>query len=437
MDIIKAAQAAKQMGDSQLVQSMQGGMMPEFIAAAELQSRRRMRGGAGAPGGTVVQDILADVAPPPQPPPPQFSPPQMGPPPQGQPQMQGGGSVADALRRMPTEASAFLPQLMRPTPVAMPEAPGISAEDYLKAMLPELAAMKDRIKGRDKGRLSRAIMQAGLAMAAGNSPHAMQNIGAGGLAGLTGYIRDRDDTDAGLGQMAGLEQDLRKAQQSSADQAANRANENWRSRVSAAITDAQMAAQPIAAANQMAGEAARFNAMMPVYSAQADASTASAARTRGLAALDPFSINPMAARAAAAQGLLTPEQAEIMEKNWRYPLDLNAQTAREVASVRADASGGGRELDIVKDLWDSYYAIVKQKEDALKGTIAMFNPDAAEIMRKRIREEALQEIIPRAAARGVSAEAVMQLFGGSGQQSAQPQPRFQYDMKTGRTAPGR
>ena len=258
----------------------------------------------------------------------------------------------------------------------------------------------------------------------------------GGLQGMAGYLRDRDDTDAGLGQMAGLEQDLRKAQQSSAEQTVNRANENWRSRVGAAITDAQMAAQPVAAANQMAGEAARFNAMMPVYSAQADASTASAARTRGLAKTDKFGLPAHALPTAEAEGLFSEGEGTAMFNRFMEPHRLSAQTSLSVANTRADATGGRSGPDLRKQLFDAYNALIKQGEDGLKGSIAMFNPEAAEAMRARVRQEALQRVVQFAAAYGVPADEVVGMLGG--QQAPEPAGGVPtYDSKTRSLIPGR
>lgn len=58
-----------------------------------------------------------------------------------------------------------------------------------------LAGLEGRIPVREKDNLNMALMKAGFAMMAGNSPYALQNMGAGAMAGLEDYATGKKDIE--------------------------------------------------------------------------------------------------------------------------------------------------------------------------------------------------------------------------------------------------
>ena len=87
-------------------------------------------------------------------------------------------------------------KLERPTPSAEEETARFKAamgeDEGLAGLKEKLAKMEERAKGEEERAPWMALVRAGLATAAGTSPFALSNIGAGGLEGLKDYQSTRD-----------------------------------------------------------------------------------------------------------------------------------------------------------------------------------------------------------------------------------------------------
>lgn len=87
-------------------------------------------------------------------------------------------------------------KLERPTPSAEEETARFKAavgeDEGLASLKDKLAKMEERAKGEEERAPWMALVRAGLATAAGTSPFAITNIGAGGLEGLKDYQASRD-----------------------------------------------------------------------------------------------------------------------------------------------------------------------------------------------------------------------------------------------------
>lgn len=87
-------------------------------------------------------------------------------------------------------------KLERPTPSAEEETARFKAamgeDEGIASLKEKLAKMEERAKGEEERAPWMALVRAGLATAAGTSPFALTNIGAGGLEGLKDYQATRD-----------------------------------------------------------------------------------------------------------------------------------------------------------------------------------------------------------------------------------------------------
>ena len=206
-NIVQESQQIKMLSDQQLTQEMQSpsGIVPQYLILGELMRRQKLRQASPQPqppSSTIAQEVVSRV-------------------PQQQQQMPVRGYQAGGLVDLSEEEQGGLMELLQSLDprfkaydvtslqAAIPDIPAARtleevAEEYRK-LSPEttyydtvgkaIQELQGEIGQRRKRAGKEGLLQAGLAMMAGGSPFAMQNIGAGGLAGLQGYQRSRDLAD--------------------------------------------------------------------------------------------------------------------------------------------------------------------------------------------------------------------------------------------------
>ena len=107
-------------------------------------------------------------------------------------------------------------EAMLPTRDAAVEAArfkSIVGEDTgLAGLKDKLAAMEEKSKGEEERAPWMALVRAGLGMAAGTSPYALSNIGAGGIEGLKDYQATRDRLDAKQEKRFAIESQIAQAE---------------------------------------------------------------------------------------------------------------------------------------------------------------------------------------------------------------------------------
>lgn len=220
INILRLQDTLKDLSDKQLAGEMANpsGSSPQYLVLSELKRRERMRMEAGAgptPTTTMAEEAMAKAKQPPQ----------------------SANSVMPAmgLRGLPAANDFYQedPTINAQGPTANFEGGGkvpssglaryveemraVQAEDKLKPYLEEAAMRREKAEGRRGENGWLALARAGFGMAAGNSPNAMQNIGAGGVQGLESFNeleqrRRRDVSEAdqrafGLAALAQKRQD--------------------------------------------------------------------------------------------------------------------------------------------------------------------------------------------------------------------------------------
>jgi len=263
MNLVQVANDVKMLSDQQLQQIMQNpGSTPQYIIAGEMQRRQKLREDSSSPAqqGTVVDSLMTKVNQENEAKRKQSLMPMNEALPQGmgQPNIRGmaaGGVVRMARGERPDEGSGEgsgeddelrkidineLLKNFRPyAPVQRPQAPDLTAQDYLAALAPRIAEMEGRAKQYEKGALSRALMKAGAAMMASKNSSALGGIGEGFGAGLGGYVDDKAGTTKDLQAMMGMRSAIAQAQQQAAEALANRRTDMYGRDMGAAIVDSQ------------------------------------------------------------------------------------------------------------------------------------------------------------------------------------------------------
>lgn len=112
----------------------------------------------------------------------------------------GLGALADLARTAPKVAAAQPAKPVAPPPAAQAAAPAAApaapAPAAPASAAPAAASAPTKDGAPPSGDFRNAMLTAGLAMMAGQSPHAMTNIGNAGLAGLQAYKQSQSDAQA-------------------------------------------------------------------------------------------------------------------------------------------------------------------------------------------------------------------------------------------------